>query len=167
MSTVREILPKKVAKSALPISRTLPFGQGMEDLFETFFNRGWMEPFSMKRSLLPEIEPRIDLRFPLIDLIDRDDELLVRAELPGVKKNEIELTLTDEGLGIIVNRELKEEEKAERFYRCEMAHGTLERTVMFPIDVDVDKAKAELKDGVLNVVIPKAKKVKRHVLKVA
>jgi HSP20 family protein len=167
MSTVREILPKKVAKSALPISRTLPLGQGMEDLFESFFNRGWLEPFGMRRSLLPEIEPRMDLRFPLVDLIDRDNELVVRAELPGVKKDEIELTVTDEGLGIIVNRELKEEEKADRFYRCEMAHGTLERTVMFPIDVDVDKAKAELKDGVLSVIIPKAKKVKRHVLKVA
>lgn len=167
MSTVREILPKKVAKTALPVSRTLPFGHSMEDLFENIFNRGWLEPFAMKRPMLPEIESRVDLRFPLVDLIDRDDELVLRAELPGVKKDEIELTVTDEGLGIIVNREIKEEEKAERFYRCEMAHGTLERTVMFPIDVDVDKAKAELKDGVLSIVIPKAKKVKRHVLKVA
>jgi HSP20 family protein len=167
MSTVREILPKKVSKSALPISRNLPFGQGVEDLFENFINRGWLDPFMGRRSMLPEIESRFDLRYPLVDLVDQDHELVVRAELPGVKKDEIELTITDEGLSIVVNRELKEEDKAERFYRCEMVHGTMERSVMFPIEVDVDKAKAELKDGLLSVVIPKAKKSKRHILKVA
>ena len=70
-------------------------------------------------------------------------------------------------LTIMVDRELKEEEKTDRFYRCEMQHGTLERTVMFPIDVDIEKSKAHLKDGLLEIVLPKAKKAKRHVLKVA
>jgi len=167
MSTVREILPKKVSKSALPISRTLPFGQGMDDLLGNFISRGWLDPFMGRRSMLPEAEPRFDLRYPLVDLVDQDHELVVRAELPGVKKDEIELTITDEGLSIVVNRELKEEDKAERFYRCEMVHGTMERTVAFPIEVDVEKAKAELKEGLLSIVIPKAKKSKRHILKVA
>ena len=75
--------------------------------------------------------------------------------------------ITDEGLTITVDRELKEEEKTDRFYRCELAHGALERTVMFPIDVEIDKAKAQLKEGVLEIVIPKLKSVKRRVLKVA
>ena len=48
-----------------------------------------------------------------------------------------------------------------------MVHGTLERTVMFPVGVNIDKAKANLKEGVLEIVLPKAEKVKRHVLKVA
>jgi HSP20 family protein len=107
------------------------------------------------------------MRYPLVDMIDRDDVLFVRAELPGIKKDEIELTITEEGLTIAVDRELKDEEKTDRFYRCELAHGALERTVMFPVDVDVDKAKAELKEGVLEIRLPKAKKAKRHVLKVA
>jgi HSP20 family protein len=66
-----------------------------------------------------------------------------------------------------VDRELKEVEKTDRFYRCELAHGALERTVMFPIGVEIDKAKAQLKEGVLEIAIPKVQSVKRRVLKVA
>lgn len=169
MSTVRELIPKKiVGKEGRGVPRTVwPFTQNMEEFFENFFNRGWMEPLGLRRSFMPEFEGPMAMRYPLIDMIDKDDFLFVRAELPGIKKEEIELTLTEEGLTIMVDRELKEEEKAERFYRCELAHGALERTVMFPVEVDLDKAKAELKEGVLEVKIPKAKKVKRHVLKVA
>jgi HSP20 family protein len=168
MSTVRELIPKKVGK--LPKSghsTTWPLTQNVEDMFEHFFNRFWMEPFNVKRPMMREFESPLEMRYPLVDLVDRDNELVVRAELPGVKKNEIELAITDEGLTITVDRELKEEEKTDRFYRCELAHGALERTVMFPIDVEIDKAKAQLKEGVLEIVIPKLKSVKRRVLKVA
>ena len=168
MSTVRELIPKKVGKLPRSVGPTTwPLREGVEDIFENFFNRLWMDPMSFRRPLIPEVESAFAMRYPLVDLIDRDDELVVRAELPGIKKNEIELSITDEGLTISVDRELKEEEKSDRFYRCEMAHGSLERTVMFPIDVDVDKAKATLKDGLLQIVLPKSQKVKRHVLKVA
>jgi HSP20 family protein len=168
MSTVRELVPKKVGKLPRSVGPTTwPLREGIEDVFENFFNRLWMDPMSFRRPLSPEIENVFQMRYPLVDLIDRDDELVVRAELPGVKKDEIELSITDEGLTITVDRELKEEEKIDRFYRCEMVHGALERTVMFPIDVDIDKAKAHLKDGLLEIVLPKAQKVKRHVLKVA
>ena len=168
MSTVRELVPKKVGKLPRSVgSTTWPIPESFEDFFENFFNRFWMEPVSFRRPLFRELESPLQMRYPLVDLIDRDNELVVRAELPGIKKDEIELSITDEGLTIMVDRELKEEEKTDRFYRCEMSHGALERTVMFPIGVDIDKAKAHLKEGVLEIVLPKAEKVKRHVLKVA
>jgi len=169
MTTVRELIPKKiVGKEAHSVPRTVwPFTHNIEELFPSFFDRDWMEPFGFRRPVMPEFEGPLSMRYPLIDMIDKDDFLFVRAELPGIKKEEIELTLTEEGLTIMVDRELKEEEKTERFYRCELAHGALERTVLFPVEVDLDKAKAELKDGVLEIKIPKAKEMKRHVLKVA
>lgn len=168
MTTVRELIPKKVGKLPKSVGpSTWPFTQGMEEFFENFLNRAWMEPFGFKRPIMREFESPLELRYPLVDLIDHDEELVVRAELPGVKKDEIELTITDEGLTITVDRELKEEEKTDRFYRCELAHGALERTVMFPIGVDVDKAKAMLREGMLEIVVPKLQKVKRHILKVA
>ena len=169
MSTVRELIPKKiVGKEGRNLPRTVwPFTHNVDEFFENFLNRGWMEPLGFRRPIMPEFEGPLGMRYPLVDMIDRDDVLFVRAELPGIKKDEIELTLTEEGLTIAVDRELKDEEKTDRFYRCELAHGALERTVMFPVDVDVDKAKAELKEGVLEIRIPKAKKAKRHVLKVA
>jgi len=168
MSTVRELIPKKVGKLPRSVGpANWPLTEGVEDLFENFLNRFWMEPFSLRRPLIREFETPLQMRYPLVDLIDRDDELVVRAELPGIKKNEIELSITDEGLTLSVDRELKDEEKTDRFYRCEMAHGAFERTVMFPIAVDIDKAKATMKEGVLEIVLPKSKKSKRHVLKVA
>ncbi len=168
MTTVRELIPKKAGKLPKSVGPSnWPFNQSMEEFFENFLNRAWMEPFGFRRPIMRELESPLELRYPLVDLIDHDEELVVRAELPGVKKDEIELTITDEGLTIAVDRELREEEKTDRFYRCELAHGALERTVMFPIGVDVDKAKAHLREGMLEIVIPKLQKVKRHVLKVA
>jgi len=168
MSTVREIVPKKVGKLTRRVGPTTwPLTEGVEDFFENVLNRLWMEPLSLRRPMFREMESPLQMRYPLVDLIDRDDELVVRAELPGIKKNEIELSITDEGLTLSVDRDLKEEEKTDRFYRCEMAHGAFERTVIFPIAVDADKAKAQLKEGVLEIIVPKAQKSKRHVLKVA
>ena len=61
-----------------------------------------------------------------------------------------------------MQREESEKEESEHFYRAEMVHGALERTVPLPVAVVGDKAKAELKDGILELVIPKASKVSRH-----
>lgn len=169
MSTVRELTPKRPEPRSRNVARTSwPFTQNIEEFFENIFNRGWMEPVGLRRPLLGgDVEGLMSMRLPLIDLIDRDDELLVRAELPGVKKNEIDLTITDEGLNIVVDRKHEKEMKDERFYRSETFTGHLERSVMFPVDVDSEKAKAELKDGVLEIMLPKVQKVTRRNIKIS
>jgi HSP20 family protein len=134
---------------------------GMEDLIESIFSRPWMEPMGWRRPLLAELEG-FDMKFPRIDMVDRDSELLVRAELPGVEKKDLEITVADDFLTIAVRREVSEKEETEHFYRAEMARGAMERTIPLPVDVVGDKAKAELKDGILELVIPKATKVSRH-----
>ena len=134
---------------------------GMEDFIESLFSRPWMEPVSWRRPLLAELEG-FELKFPRIDMVDRDSELLVRAELPGVEKKDLEITVADDFLTIAVHRGVSEKEESEHFYRAEMARGAIERTIPLPVDVVGDKAKAELKDGILELVIPKATKVSRH-----
>lgn len=134
---------------------------GMEDFIESLFSRPWMEPMSWRRPLLAELEG-FEMKFPRIDMVDRDSELLVRAELPGVEKKDLEITVADDFLTIAVHREVSEKEESEHFYRAEMARGAMERTIPLPVDVVGDKAKAELKDGILELVIPKATKVSRH-----
>lgn len=134
---------------------------GMEELFENLFSRPWMEPMGWRRPLLAELEG-FEMKFPRIDMVDRDSELLVRAELPGIEKKDLEITVADDFLTISVHREVSEKEESEHFYRAEMARGAMERTIPLPVDVVGDKAKAELKDGILELVIPKATKVSRH-----
>lgn len=167
MSTVRELIPKEVAKREPFFPRTAwPLTQRMEELFEGFFRRPWMEPLGWERPLYRGLESPFELKLPLVDIIDHEDELIVRAELPGIKKKDIDLTIMDDCLTIVVDKEVKEEKKLERFYRCEMLHEGIERTVFFPVEVVSDKAKAEMHDGILDVVIPKLKKVKKHTVKV-
>ena len=95
MTTVRELIPKKTGKLPKSVGPSnWPFNQSMEEFFENFFNRAWMEPFGFRRPIMRELENPLELRYPLVDLIDHDEELVVRAELPGVKKDEIELTIS-------------------------------------------------------------------------
>ena len=65
-----------------------------------------------------------------------------------------------------MHREVSEKEESENFYRAEMARGAMERSIPLPVSVLGDKAKAELKDGILELVIPKTTKVSRHTVSV-
>lgn len=160
MSTVRELTPTtgKGSRSVARMSKPL---LGMEELIESLFSRPWMDPIGWRRPLLTELEG-FEMKFPRIDMVDRDGELLVRAELPGIEKKDLEITIADDFLTLSVHREVSEKEESEHFYRAEMARGAFERTIPLPVDVVGDKAKAELKDGILELVLPKATKVRRH-----
>jgi HSP20 family protein len=104
--------------------------------------------------------------YPLVNISEDPAHIYVRAELPGVKKEDIDLSLTDDSLGIMVERASKEEKKEDRFYRAELSHESMARTIYFPVEVDSAKAKAHLEDGILEIVVPKLMKVKRRTVKV-
>ena len=125
-----------------------------------------MEPYGWKRPMFAEFE---DFEYPVLhlDMMDRDSDLMIRAELPGVKKDEIELTIAGDYLTIEAKREFKEEEKKGTYFRNELGYGKLLRTVYLPVEIEPEKIKAELKEGILNITLPKVKAVKRHTVKVA
>ncbi len=135
----------------------MPFTHSMEDFFENFFPRRWMEgfePFAWRKPFWPETESKFDF-LPNVDIIDKDDELLVRAEMPGVKKDDLDVTIAGDRLTLQAKREFEEKEEKDDFFRHEMAYGQLFRTVRLPVEVYGEKAKADLKDGIVEIHLPK------------
>ena len=162
MSILRKIEPRN---RAIDVRRTMPRTRSMEEFFEDFPPRRWMEtfePFGWQWPMGIDFE-----RSFRIDLLDREKELIVRAELPGVEKDDVEVTIAGDRLTIEAEREFEEEEKKDTFYRHELGYGELRRTIALPVEIDAEHIEAELKDGILNVVLPKIQAATRHTVKVA
>ena len=104
---------------------------------------------------------------PSVDVIDRDDEVVVRAEVPGYKKEDIEVSVADSSLTIKGERKAEQKEEKGDYYRCEISQGAFSRTVALPAEVDDAKAKATMKDGMLELTLPKRDKSKRHTITIA
>lgn len=168
MPNVRHIFPKKERETGTSRAMT-PFTQSMEEFFENYFPRRWMEgfePFGWRKPMWPEVDEKFDF-LPNVDIIDKDDVLVVRAEMPGVKKEDLEVTIAGDRLTFEAKREYEEEEEKDDFFRHEMAYGRMFRTVRLPIEVHGDKATAELKNGVVELHLPKVEVTTPHEVKVA
>jgi HSP20 family protein len=101
---------------------------------------------------------------PALDVYEQKDNVIVRAELPGMKKEDIELSLHDNTLTISGERKQEETHKEAETYRSERFFGRFQRMVTLPTQVAQDKIKAQYKDGVLTVTLPKAEEAKpKHI----
>jgi HSP20 family protein len=128
-----------------------PF-EPMERLMQAFMPMAWLRPW-------------VEMHTPKLDVIDRNGSVLVRAEVPGVDKDHLAVEASD--LAVTIKGEVKTDETREdSHYRIsETSHGTFERTVSLPTDVDSARAKATFKDGVLEVLLPKVDRSRPHPLK--
>ncbi len=97
---------------------------------------------------------------PALDIYEQKDNVVVRAELPGMKKEDIDVSLHENTLSISGERKHEESHKDEAMYRSERFFGRFQRSVVLPTPVAVDKIKAQYKDGVLTVTLPKAEEAK-------
>jgi HSP20 family protein len=97
--------------------------------------------------------------FPEIDVFEKDNRLMTKIDLPGVKKENVKVEVTDGYLTISGERKTETEEKKENFYRCEREYGTFYREVPLPEGVRFEDVKATFTDGVLEVSVPMPAKV--------
>ena len=135
---------------------------------ERWFESALRRPFSLfghrwlPRSRTMEMEEVS----PTIDLYEEGDNIVVKAELPGIKKEDIEVTVTDHTMRI--SGEKKREEKVEKkdYYWEECSYGSFARSIQLPSEVKTDKVEAKFKDGILEVKIPKTEEAKSKEKKV-
>jgi HSP20 family protein len=97
---------------------------------------------------------------PAIDMYQTDDEVVVRAALPGIKPGDVQINITGDVLHIKGEMKHEEEKKEKAWHMREQRWGAFERSIALPIDVVTDKARAEFENGVLTVTLPKAEEVK-------
>jgi HSP20 family protein len=124
-------------------------------MFDRFF-RGFEE----------EEERAISTWRPVVDISETDDEYIVRAEIPGVSKDDIKVTIRDNMLTISGEKKQEKETKNENFHRVERVYGSFTRTFTLPGAVKVDKVEATFKDGVLTIKLPKVEEAKSKEIEV-
>ncbi len=139
-----------------------PFEE-MDHLFDHLLDSGFMRPFDWRWPDLSGFR-RLEEHLPRVDMLERENELLVRAEIPGVKKDDLDVTLSHDLLTIKAKTQEKKQETGE-WFRTEIRHGNFTRSLRLPVEVVADKATANFKDGILEITIPKAAEAKRHTVK--
>jgi HSP20 family protein len=137
--------------------------EDMERMFEGMLPRGWMRPFDW-----PTVEGMMPLaqNYPPIDVVDRENEVVLRAQVPGVNKENLDISISDNVITIRGHSEQEEEQEKEDYYCREMSYGEFSRSITLPESVDADKATARMKEGVLEMTLPKIEGAKRRSIKV-
>jgi HSP20 family protein len=146
-----------------PAREVTPFEEA-----ERWFEAALRRPFSLfGHRWLPRFRAmEMEDVSPTMDIFEEDGNVVVKAELPGMKKEDIEVTVTDHTMRI--SGEKKREDKIEKknYYWEERSYGSFARSVQLPSEVQTDKVEAKFKDGILEVRIPKTEEAKSKEKKV-
>ena len=123
-----------------------------EDFFRDFFRRPILE------------EP--DVIEPAAEVAESDGEVTVKMEVPGVEKDQLQLTVADDRLTVRGGMHKESEERPKNYHRQEIRYGTFQRSVPLPVEVDAAKASAKLRNGMLEITLPKSRQPKAQEIKV-
>jgi HSP20 family protein len=129
-----------------------PFGRLFDDWFQL---AGWPTGDDTERLLTPAL-----------DIAETEKAYVVHAELPGVAKDDVTITVEDGTLVLAAQKKREAETKEKGWHRVERAYGSYRRTLALPKGVDADRAEATFQDGVLTIEIPKSEQAKPKTLKV-
>jgi HSP20 family protein len=135
----------------------------MERLMDEFTGGFGVGPFSWD---LRPFEWRMGAFLPVVDIKDRDNEIRIEMELPGVSEKDVDVSLSGDSLLIRGEKKHEAEEKEKGYYHAERSYGSFERSIPLPVDVERDKVQATFKDGVLSIVLPKSKEAIQQTRKI-
>ena len=130
--------------------------QNAGDPFDEFFN---FDSHQWGVSLLPAIDRGLGFGknsiFPAVDVTEEEKQVIVKVDVPGLKREDISLSAEGSVLTVLGERKSQEEEKNKHFHRRERSYGRFERSIDIGTIIDQSKVQAKYRDGVLNITIPK------------
>lgn len=151
---ITDLIPWRPKSRALAVRRGAersPFAL-MRDLdrwMESFFDRDWaLSPWEWLEETWETFTPRVDVK-------ETAKKVVVTAELPGLDEKDIEISVVGDTLVLSGEKRQEEEEQGEDYYRMERRYGSFRRVIPLPCEVEVDKAEATFKKGVLTITLPK------------
>ncbi len=150
--------PKTESRSVSPLHE-------FDRFFDNVFDRGWM-PMLHRDHPLWERFAGFDKGMPKVDVIERDAEVVVRAEVPGFEREDLEVSVSDRSVTVKGEHRQESKEEEGEFYRSEITTGSFSRSVPLPSDIDADKAEASFKNGILELTLPKLNKATRRKVEV-
>lgn len=139
-----------------PIQELEQLKREMDDLFRTFSEDVWDIP-SFRFSFLPGVSART---YPLVNIAEDKDNVYVEALAPGIDSESLEVSVLNNTVRIAGEKPAIKDVKPEAFHRNERGAGKFIRTLSLPVDVNPDKVKAEYKNGILLLTLPKAESAK-------
>jgi HSP20 family protein len=137
----------------------------MERLFGEFFEDPLLPGFRRRLPMWRRFR-EIEGVSPAVDMVDKKNEIVVKAEVPGVEKEDINISLTDNTLTIKGETKKEKEEKDDDYYYSEISYGSFVRTLTLPEKVQSDKVKASFKNGILEIHLPKSLESRAKEIKV-
>ncbi len=129
-----------------PVREMMTLREAMDRLFDDAFTR--------------PLNARDGWSTPAIDMYQTDNEVVVKAAIPGFKADDVQINVTGDVLTLRGEMKYEEEKKDKAWHIREQRWGTFERSVTLPTDVKADKASADFEDGILTITLPKAEEVK-------
>lgn len=143
-----------------PRVETNPFEE-IDRLFDKFLYQSWLSPTNYHWPRKSPFQTALETTLPHVDVIDRENEIVIRSEVPGLDKKDLEVSMTENTVTIKGNTRKDDEEK---YYCREIFHGAFSRTLNLPCDINSRDTKSTLENGVLELIIPKANVIKRHTI---
>lgn len=141
-----------------------PFRE-MDRYFDEIFHQPF--PFFKYRGWPRSKFPDADVALPTVDIFEEGDEVVIKAEIPGIKKSDLNVDISDNSMTISGEKKREKKVDKKKYHRVECSYGSFSRSFQLPDNVLSDKAKASFKDGVLEVRMPRSGKVKKKKISIS
>jgi len=176
---VKDMIPKRRKKSQLPVrvdrsseyqldtweEPFLELRKATDRLFDDFF-RSFRSPLAGRKSPWELTTGVLGSEWPRVDMNETDEEIRITAELPGVDRDNIDVSVSDDRITIRGEKKEQEEKKGRSFYTLERSYGSFQRSFYLPCEVDSESVDASFKNGVLTVKLPKSAAERERIKKI-